>query len=98
MTARQILAYTAKFFYKEPQVKINKRVEEMLKLVGLSDRAARPIKGSSGGERQRLNIAQAEVNYPDLLILNEPAASFDLQGRRDVLEVMSMESSAPQMT
>jgi ABC-2 type transport system ATP-binding protein len=89
MTARQTLDFTAKFFFKGPQVEIDKRVEEMLDLVGLSDKADRPIKGFSGGERQRLGIAQAEVNYPDLLILDEPAASLDPQGRRDVLEVMS---------
>ncbi|MFC1879494.1 ABC transporter ATP-binding protein [Chloroflexota bacterium] len=89
MTARQTLNYTAKFFYKGPQVEIDKRVDEMLDLVGLSDKADRSIKGFSGGERQRLGIAQAEVNYPDLLILDEPAAALDPQGRRDVLEVMS---------
>ena len=89
MTARQVLDYTAKFFFKGSQKEIDKRVDEMLDLVGLADKAARPIKGFSGGERQRLGIAQAEVNYPDLLILDEPAASLDPQGRRDVLAVMS---------
>jgi ABC-2 type transport system ATP-binding protein len=89
MSARQTLDYTAKFFFKGPQVEIDKRVDEMLDLVGLSDKADRPIKGFSGGERQRLGIAQAEINYPDLLILDEPAANLDPQGRRDVLKVMS---------
>jgi len=89
MTARQMLEYTAKFFYVGPQAGIDKRVNEMIELVGLDGKADRPIRGFSGGERQRLGIAQAEVNYPDLLILDEPAASLDPQGRRDVLEVMS---------
>jgi ABC-2 type transport system ATP-binding protein len=89
MTARQTLDYTARFFYAGPQAEIDKRVNEMIELVGLEVKADRPIKGFSGGERQRLGIAQAEVNYPDLLILDEPAANLDPQGRRDVLEVMS---------
>jgi ABC-2 type transport system ATP-binding protein len=89
MTARQTLEYTAKFFYAGPKAEIDKRVNEMIELVGLQGKADRPIKGFSGGERQRLGIAQAEVNHPDLLILDEPAANLDPQGRRDVLEVMS---------
>ena len=88
MTARQILRFTARFFFEGPKAPLEDRIQETLELVGLDDKADRPIKGFSGGERQRLGIAQAQINYPDLLILDEPAASLDPQGRRDVLDVM----------
>ena len=89
MTARETLRFVSSFFFTGPADEIEARIEDTLKLVGMEDRADRPIKGFSGGERQRLGIAQAYVNHPELLILDEPAAALDPAGRRDVLELMN---------
>ncbi|MDQ5851826.1 MAG: ABC transporter ATP-binding protein [Chloroflexota bacterium] len=88
MTARETLRFAARFFYTGPRDAIEERIDATLDLVDLADKADRSIKGFSGGERQRLGIAQAQINQPDLLILDEPAAALDPLGRRDVLALL----------
>jgi ABC-2 type transport system ATP-binding protein len=88
LCARENVRLRALQYYRGPRRAIDRRVEECLDAVGLADRADRPIRGFSGGERQRLGLAQAQVNRPDLLILDEPAANLDPLGRRDVLDLV----------
>lgn len=87
MTAREYLDYVAKLFRiakKERQ----KRINEMLALVGLQEASKRPIGGFSGGMDQRLGIAQALIHRPPVLFLDEPTSALDPAGRYDVLELI----------
>jgi len=63
-------------------------IEETLHAVGASDLARRPLSDMSGGERQRLLLAQALMGQPKLLLLDEPLISLDARHQEVVIDVV----------
>lgn len=69
---------------KLPEDEINKRVKKMLKMVSMTGYEDRDVNSLSGGQQQRVAIARALVNYPKVLLLDEPLAALDLKMRKDM--------------
>ena len=74
------------------------RIDTVLRLVGATDYATRPIGTVSGGEQQRLLIAQALVTQPRLLLLDEPLEGLDLPNQQAVATVIRRISQAEGVT
>ncbi|WP_026908247.1 ABC transporter ATP-binding protein [Paucisalibacillus globulus] len=88
MTGREFLVYSGKLA-KLTKGEATKRATKLLKEVGISEEAQdERISRYSGGMKQRLGIAQAIIHKPKLLILDEPVASLDPIGRREILVLM----------
>ena len=85
LTAYEFLSYFAAL----KGVHSRKRVDEMLELVNLHAVAKRTVGGFSGGMKQRLGIAQALINDPDLVIVDEPTAGLDPEERVRFRNVLS---------
>ncbi len=89
LTAREFLGYFAAL----KGVRSKAKVGEMLEMVNLHHAANRAVGGFSGGMKQRLGIAQALINDPDLVIVDEPTAGLDPEERvrfRNVLSDLGM--------
>ncbi len=81
LTAIQFVDYMAILKGIDDSRKRNQRVHEVLEMVGLAKESNRKIKGFSGGMKRRVGIAQALVNNPKLLIVDEPTAGLDPEER-----------------
>jgi len=64
------------------------QARESLALLGIADQAEKPVGALSGGQRQRLALALALIGDPAILLLDEPTANIDAQGRSELLELL----------
>jgi len=74
--------------YHMPAKEIRRRIPELLELVGLTTHANKKLREYSKGMLQRIGLAQALLNQPDLVILDEPTSGLDPVGRRLVRDII----------
>ena len=87
LTARNLLQYYGALA-ELPTVSLRQRSCELLERFGLADRSREPIARFSKGMLQRLALAQALINEPELLVLDEPSEGMDLPARRLLRETI----------
>ena len=85
LSARENLRFFGKL-YGIPKVRLDERIDEVLDVIGLTDRGDDRTDEYSGGMRRRLNIGIGLLHEPMLLILDEPTVGVDPQSRNSILE------------
>ena len=85
MSARENLTFWGKM-YGLRGAALRKRVDEVLEIIGLTDRAREYIKKYSGGMKRRVNIGVALLHKPQVIYMDEPTVGIDPQSRRNILD------------
>ncbi|MCP3975233.1 MAG: ABC transporter ATP-binding protein [bacterium] len=93
LTARENLVFFGKLYGMSGKA-LQSRVDEVLEIIGLADRAGDRSDDFSGGMKRRLNIGIGLLHKPNLLILDEPTVGVDPQSRNAILESVEQLSSA----
>jgi len=87
LTPEELLRFYGRIF-RIPKDQLEKRIDGVIKLVELDHARKRQIKTFSKGMQQRIGLAQALINNPDLLIFDEPTSGLDPIGRMKVREII----------
>ena len=87
LTPLETLTFYARLF-RLPPAEARVRIDQLLDMIGLSHARHRPVGEFSKGMARRIGIAQALLNDPDLVILDEPTAGLDPQGTRQVKDLI----------
>ncbi len=87
LNARETLEYYGKLFSIDAKTR-ERRIDELLEMVGLTHAQFRPVREYSKGMQRRIGIAQALINDPELLILDEPTTGLDPLGTRQVKDLI----------
>jgi ABC-2 type transport system ATP-binding protein len=87
LTAEEFLSLHGKLYHM-PDDRLAKKIPHLLNLVNLSDQAGKKLRVFSKGMSQRIGLAQALLNDPDLVILDEPTSGLDPGGRRLVRDII----------
>jgi len=87
LTGREFLDFIARLFSLSAKWR-KQRIDSLMHRVGMADKASMLIRNYSRGMMQRLGLAQALINDPDVLILDEPMASLDPVGRKDFRDLI----------
>lgn len=94
----QIGRYGKLGLFKQPTSYDTKVTCDILKLVGMSQLAERPIGHLSGGEQQRVAIARCLAQEPEIFLLDEPSASLDWRSKAEILALVKMIHDSRRLT